>query len=691
MNRTRRPLSRLLVANRGEIAVRIARTARAMGIRTVAVYSDPDAGALHVAAMDEAVRLPGASPAETYLRVDRLLGAAARTGADAVHPGYGFLSENAGFANAVVDAGLTWVGPPPGAIAGMGDKVEAKRRMADAGVPVLPSVEDPAHADAVGYPLLVKAAAGGGGKGMRLVQRPEDLADAVAACRREAAAAFGDDRVFLERFVLGSRHIEVQVLADDHGGVVHVGERECSLQRRHQKVVEEAPSPLVDAALRAELGAAGIRAAAAIGYAGAGTVEFVADQDGRFAFLEVNTRLQVEHPVTELAWALRDGTPLDLVRCQLLVARGEPLPFAQDDLVLVGHAVEARVYAEDPAAGFLPSTGTLTVWDVPQRPGVRVDAGVRQGDVVGPHYDALLAKVVAVAPSRSEAAALLADALERSRIHGVRTNRSALAALLRTPAFLAGDLDTAFLDRHLPDVLQAADGAADGGSGAVGDDPRAVLAVAAALWQVDRRRSRALVPGVHPGWRNNRALPAEVAYVGDAGTPLRLRYSPADPPWAPSCDRWAVDVDGRAADVVVHGWPSSRSDGAIDVALDGRRAVVRVERVDAGGPHDPATLAVDAPHAADVLVEVPRFPAPVVAEAAGTLVAPMPGRVAGIAVVQGQDVAAGDLVAVLEAMKMEHRVVAPHAGSVAEVRVAEGAQVGAGDVLVVVEASADGS
>ncbi|MBW3659903.1 MAG: ATP-grasp domain-containing protein, partial [Actinobacteria bacterium] len=451
-------VSKVLIANRGEIAVRVARTCREMGLATVAVFSDADADALHVDVCDEAVRIGGPAPADSYLRIDAILDAARRTGADAVHPGFGFLSENADFARAVLEAGLVWVGPAPEAIAAMGDKLEAKRRMADAGVPLLPSVDlgdsSPGDDDLavlageVGFPLMVKAAAGGGGKGMRVVRSADDLGEAVAAAQREAVGAFGDGRVFLERYVEAPRHVEIQILGDRHGTVVHVFERECSIQRRHQKVIEESPSPVLTDEVRSAMGAAAVAAGEAIGYESAGTVEFILDASDpsapTFAFLEVNTRLQVEHPVTELV------TGLDLVRLQLLVAMGEPLPFAQTDLEQRGHAIEARLYAEDPANGYLPATGTLHAFEPADVDGVRYDAGVRSGDVVSPHYDPMLAKVVAWAPTRGEAAARLARALERSVVHGVRTNRDLLVAILREDAFLAGDTTTDYLPERYP-------------------------------------------------------------------------------------------------------------------------------------------------------------------------------------------------------------------------------------------------
>ena len=659
----------LLIANRGEIACRIARTARAMGIRTVAVYSDPDADAAHVAAADEAVALRGAAARDSYLRGDLLIDAAVRAGADAVHPGYGFLSEDAGFAAACADAGLVFVGPSPEAIAAMGDKLAAKERFAALGVPVLPSWA-PADVPPDAYPVLVKAAAGGGGKGMRVVDRPEDLAEAVAAAQREAAAAFGDDRVFVERYLRRPRHVEVQVLGDLHGALVALGERDCSLQRRHQKVVEESPAPGVSPELRERLVEAALTAARALRYSSAGTVEFVLDDGGDPWFLEVNTRLQVEHPVTELAWRLRDGTALDLVRLQLLVADGQALPFGQNDVDRAGHAVEARLYAEDPAAGWLPSPGRLTVFDVPALPErgvagaarVRVDAGVRAGDTVSVHYDPLLAKVIAAAPTRAEAAALLALTLAGARIHGVRTNRDVLVRALRHPAFVAGDVTTAFFDEH-------------GLSAEEPPDPEAVRLHAVAATLAGARR-RALVRTVQrtvpPGWRNNPSAPQSGSWrVGDAT--VVVSYAPR------RAGGWDAAVDGASVDVVVHAWPDERGDDGLDLALDGRRCVVRLVAGDGDQVH------VDSPLGAQTLVEVPRFVAPGADEAAGGLRAPMPGTVVAVAATQGAEVRAGDLLVVLEAMKMEHRVTAPEDGVVSSVSVAVGERVAAGDVLVVLE------
>ena len=444
-------ITKLVVANRGEIARRVARTAKAMGISTVAVFSEPDTHAPFVTEADESVPLGGSTPADSYLRGDSIIAAAKLTGADAVHPGYGFLAESAPFAQAVIDAGLIWVGPPPAAISAMGSKLEAKRMMEEAGVPTLPSVDltglddegTESAAEQIGWPVLVKASAGGGGKGMRVVRIGADLLEAVEGSAREAGAAFGDATVFLEKYLEGARHVEVQVLADTLGTFIHLFERDCSIQRRHQKIIEESPSPAVGPELRARMGEAAIAAARAVGYASAGTVEFLLDQD-QFWFLEMNTRLQVEHPVTEAV------TGLDLVRLQLLVAQGEPLP---DDAIAAemrGHAVEARIYAEDATTYFLPATGMLHRFRIT---GARVDTGVEDGSEVTVHYDPMLAKVIAHAPTRTEAVAVLTAALAGAQIHGVTTNRDLLVRVLRHPEFVAGEADTDFLDRHDPAEL----------------------------------------------------------------------------------------------------------------------------------------------------------------------------------------------------------------------------------------------
>jgi propionyl-CoA carboxylase alpha chain len=507
VSRPGRPLTKVLVANRGEIARRVIRTLRAMGIASVAVYSDADVDAPHVREADEAARIGPAPSTESYLAIDRLLEAARRTGADALHPGYGFLSENAEFAAACTAAGLTFIGPPADAIRAMGSKIEAKRLMASAGVPTIPGTTAAGlsdaqlveHARVIGFPILVKASAGGGGKGMRIVRDEAGLASAVAAARREAARAFGDDALLLERYIDTPRHIEIQVFGDHHGQVIHLGERECSIQRRHQKVIEEAPSVAVDAALREQMGAAAVAATRAIGYVGAGTVEFVLDPAGAFYFLEVNTRLQVEHPVTELV------TGLDLVEWQVRVARGEPLPWSQADFRFSGHAIEARLYAEDAGNDFLPATGTVRLWAPPAIPGVRYDSGVEAGSVIGIDYDPMLAKVIAHGATRAEAVGRLSRALRGLGIAGLTTNRDFLVQVLEHPAFAAGALDTHFIERHLPAAARA-----------IPRNPEVdrTHAIVAAVAAHDRRRDGGspVPPSLPSGWRNNRWRPQQVRY-----------------------------------------------------------------------------------------------------------------------------------------------------------------------------------
>jgi propionyl-CoA carboxylase alpha chain len=652
----------LLIANRGEIAARIIRTAHAMGIATVAVYSDPDAEAPYVRMADQAVRLPGAAPADTYLRGDLIIAAAAATGAGAVHPGYGFLSETAAFASACADAGLIFVGPSPATIQAMGDKVAAKAMMAAAGVPVLPSVTvdsdglDPgAAASTVGFPLLVKAAFGGGGRGMRLVSDPSQLPGAVGAARREAAAAFGDGTVFLERYVPDPRHVEVQILGDTHGDVVHLFERECSIQRRYQKIVEESPSPAVDGELRAALTEAAVTGGRAVGYTGAGTVEFVLDRDGSFYFLEMNTRLQVEHPVTEAV------TGLDLVELQLRVAEGEPLPSEVREAAITGHAIEVRLYAEDVPAGFLPVTGTLHRFAIPAGPGLRVDTGFGDGSAVSPHYDAMLAKVIAHGHTRADAARRLARALQTAEIHGLTTNRDLLVAILREPEFLAGATDTGYLTRHEPVALIEA--------GAGTTPATAQHALVAALARQAVNRAAAPVLGTLPsGWRNVVSAPQRVSYTA-AGEQYDVAYR----------------VLGDTVQASVNGVPlgqtlqhTARPD-RVDLEIDGIRRVYRVHRV------GPGTY-VDASNGSSALTEVPRFGDPDKPAPAGSLLAPMPGLVRRVLVEVGAVVTAGQPLLVLEAMKMEQTVAAPAAGVVAELRAKAGEQVAAAQVLAVLEA-----
>ncbi|MFD9732950.1 biotin carboxylase N-terminal domain-containing protein [Umezawaea sp. NPDC059074] len=615
----------LLIANRGEIARRIIRTCRELGVSPIAVHSDPDADAPHVAEADAAVRLPGATPAETYLRADLLVAAAVQAGADAVHPGYGFLSENADFARAVLAAGLTWVGPSPEAIEAMGSKVAAKKRMAAAGVPVLAELDPESVTE---FPVLIKASAGGGGRGMREVRSRAELQDNLAAARREAESAFGDGTVFCEPLLEGARHIEVQVLADSHGTVWALGERECSIQRRHQKIVEETPSPAVDTDIRKRLYDAATAAAEAIGYVGAGTVEFML-KDGDFHFLEVNTRLQVEHPVTELVFGV------DLVAWQLAVAEGARLPAEPPSPN--GHAIEVRLYAEDPAQDWRPASGTLHRFEITGD--VRLDSGVESGSVVGVHYDPMLAKVIAWAPDRTSAIRKLAAALANARIHGLVTNRALLVDVLRHPEFLNGNTHTGFLDEHRLTTPK--------------DRDLTPSALAAALAQAARRHTGALPIG----WRNLPSQSRRVTYDG-------------------------VEVDYRhTRDGVVTSLPLTVVEAGEDVVVLERDGVRHRFEVSVHGD----VVEVDSPLGAVTLKATPRFPEPESTVAPGATIAPMPGTVVRVSVEQGRRVEAGAELLVLEAMKMEHRILASTAGTVAELRITQGQQVDSGDVLVVVE------
>jgi propionyl-CoA carboxylase alpha chain len=675
------PVTRVLAANRGEIARRIFRACRRSGIGCVAVFSDPDAAAPHVAEADAAVRLPGSSPADTYLNAPALVAAARAAGADAVHPGYGFLSEDAGFARAVRAAGLTWVGPSPGAIEAMGSKITSKKLAAEAGVPVLPELAP----DAVtGYPVLVKASAGGGGRGMRIVRRAEDLPAALESARREAQSAFGDGTVFCEPLLEGARHVEVQVLADSRGTIWALTERDCSVQRRYQKVIEETPSPAVGPPLRARLLAAAEAVTAAVGYLGAGTAEFLVARDGQFFFLEFNTRLQVEHPVTECVHGL------DLVVLQLDIAQGMALPPRPPPPA--GYAIEARLYAEDPADGYRPASGPVHALHIPgvdtrfappagrAARGLRLDSGVEAGSEVSPHYDPMLAKLIAWAPARQTAARMLASALDRARIHGPATNRGLLASVLRDPVFLAGQADTSLLDGY--DLA----GLAPSGEACRLSATAAALAGAAA----NRSAARAAA-GLPGGWRNVVSQPQRASFDGPRGR-IEVAYlwqrdgivvvpppgEPAGEPGAgepsagePPADPAPVVVKATPGHVVLEITAGSRGEGSgvryrFDVARAGGRAWV------------------DSPFGSVALTPVPRLPVPVATREPGSLIAPMPGSVVRIEAAVGQRVGAGQPVLVLEAMKMEHQIVAPADGLIAEVRVAPGEQVQAGDVLATV-------
>lgn len=653
-------VTRVLVANRGEIARRVFATCRRLGLSTVAVYTEPDARAPHVAEADGRVRL---AKANDYLNAEAIIAAAHAAGADAVHPGYGFLSENAEFAAAVQDAGLTWVGPPVDAVRAMGSKIESKKLMAAAGVPVLDEL-DPETVTEAQLPVLVKASAGGGGRGMRVVRELSSLAGEVAAASREAQSAFGDPTVFCERYLPTGHHIEVQVMADTHGTVWAVGERECSIQRRHQKIIEEAPSPLVERTpgMRAKLFDAARLAAEAIGYTGAGTVEFLADDDGEFYFLEMNTRLQVEHPVTE------ETTGLDLVELQLAVADGERLD--AEPPVAQGHSIEARLYAEDPAKNWQPQAGLVRAFDVPSaraefsslghRTGIRLDSGIVDGFTVSIHYDPMLAKVISYAPTRRQAALVLADGLARARVHGLRTNRDLLVNVLRHPAFLDGATDTAFFDTH--DLARLA---APLGDAAV----VRLSAIAAAL--ADAAHNRAVAPvlrAVPSGWRNLPSAPQVKDYRDDKGDEHRVQYRftrtglvlPDDP---------SVQLVSATANAVV-------------LRADAVEHSFSVRRYDAGG----SGVYVDSARGPVHLIALPRFPEPGSTVEKGSLVAPMPGSVIRLGAGKGDTVTAGQPLIWLEAMKMEHTIAAPVDGVLAELNVKTGQQVEVGAVLARVEA-----
>ncbi|MGV9950984.1 acetyl/propionyl/methylcrotonyl-CoA carboxylase subunit alpha [Streptomyces cellulosae] len=656
----------VLVANRGEIAVRVVRTLRSLGVRSVAVYSDADADARHVREADTAVRIGPAPAAESYLSAERLLEAAARTGARAVHPGYGFLAENAEFARACEAAGLAFIGPPAEAIALMGDKIRAKETVQAAGVPVVPGSSGSGLTDAqlvdaareIGMPVLLKPSAGGGGKGMRLVRDETRLADEIAAARREARASFGDDTLLVERWIDRPRHIEIQVLADGHGNVVHLGERECSLQRRHQKIVEEAPSVLLDEKVRAAMGEAAVQAARSCGYRGAGTVEFIVpgDDPSAYYFMEMNTRLQVEHPVTELI------TGLDLVEWQLRVAAGERLAFGQDDVRLTGHAVEARLCAEDPARGFLPSGGTVLRLCEPQGDGVRTDSGLSEGTEVGSVYDPMLSKVIAYGPDRATALRRLRAALAETVTLGVQTNAGFLRRLLAHPAVVSGELDTGLVEREADSLVG-------------GEVPAEVYAAAALL------RQAALEPAAGPGWRD----PFDAADGwrmggGRAWTAHPLRVAGHDP----------VTVRVRAT-----------ADGGTELLLPGADTPLRAS----AGPLEGHRFTCALDGVAHTFAALPdgswlgrdgdawqvRDHDPVAASltragqaGADSLTAPMPGTVTVVKVAVGDEVDAGQSLLVVEAMKMEHVISAPHAGTVTELDVSPGTTVAMDQVLAVI-------
>jgi propionyl-CoA carboxylase alpha chain len=644
-------ISKVLVANRGEIARRIFRTCRDMGLSTVAVYSDSDAGEPHMREADEAVALPGDSPAETYLDIEAMISAAKQTGADAVHPGYGFLAENPSFARAVTAAGLTWIGPPAEAIEVMGSKLESKRLMEDAGVPVVPSIPLDAPnsvegaALALGYPVLVKASAGGGGKGMRVVSDPDDLVDAIDSAAREAEGAFGDGTVFLEKYLTEPRHVEIQIFGDSHGQAVSLHERECSIQRRHQKIVEESPSPAIDAETRADMGEAAVRAARAVGYVGAGTVEFLY-QDGSFYFLEMNTRLQVEHPVTEMV------TGIDLVKLQIEVADGGQIPHSPP--TIDGCAIEARLYAEDPLNDYLPVTGRFHRFHFPEMEGLRVDAGIEDGSSVSVHYDPMIAKVIAHGPTRENAAVTLSTALRRAQIHGSTTNRALLVRILEHPEFISGETDTHFLLRH--DVSELARPLLDAA------EERLAALAAAVSDQAKERESSAVLGTITSGWRNSPSQLQRRTYTGDHGL-HDIDYTLSGPFNLDGVGQVTVG-EASAEHAIVH---------IADAVL--QFEVARYEEL----------LYVDSDLGPAHLVEVARFPSRDAEEDAGSLHAPMPGKVIRVDVAVGDMVSEGQVLVVMEAMKMEHALRAPHDGTVSQVLSEPGDQVDADAILIVVE------
>ncbi|WP_369914975.1 acetyl-CoA carboxylase biotin carboxylase subunit [Xanthomonas sp. NCPPB 3005] len=658
---------KILIANRGEIACRVIATCRTLGIASVAVYSDADRDARHVRLADEAIHIGAAPARDSYLRGERILDAALASGAQAIHPGYGFLSENADFAEACAARGIVFIGPPPAAIRAMGDKSAAKALMHAAGVPLTPGYhgdrQEPEflreQADAIGYPVLIKASAGGGGKGMRRVDRSEDFVAALAACQREAQAAFGNAHVLVEKYVLRPRHIEIQVFGDTHGELAYLFERDCSVQRRHQKVLEEAPAPGMRGERRAAMGQAAVEAARAVGYVGAGTVEFIVAPDGAFYFMEMNTRLQVEHPVTECI------TGTDLVEWQLRVAAGQPLPKRQHELAIRGHALEARLYAEDPARGFLPSTGTLQHLRLPAADAhTRVDAGVEQGDVIGPHYDPMIAKLIVWDETRERALRRMQAALAACQVVGVATNAAFLQRLIGTTAFAQADLDTALIEREHAALFDTAPATAE---------PTWTLAALAWLLHA---RADAAQPGdphspwdLRDGWRLGEPAPRNLI-LQQGETRRTLRAAATDAGWR---------IHDSATDAVLLA-AGSLQEQRLQAQLDGQR--VRADAVFAGSRLH--LFVAGQAHLFDLHDPVAEADQPIAD--AGGLIAPMPGRVVALLVAPGTRVARGTPLLVLEAMKMEHTLQAPADGVVHGYRVREGELVGDGVALLEFEA-----
>ncbi len=650
----------LLVANRGEIACRIIRSAQDLGLRAIAVFSDPDADAPHVRMADDAVRIGPGPVGESYLAADRIIQAALDSGAGAIHPGYGFLSENEDFAGAVARAGLVFVGPPASAIRAMGRKAEAKRLMIAAGVPCVPGCEGEdqsdttliAAAEQVGFPVMVKASAGGGGRGMRLVDRVEDLADALALARSEAENAFGSGDLIIEKAILRPRHVEFQVFADGHGNVIHLGERDCSVQRRHQKVVEEAPCPVMTPDLRARMGQAAVGAARAVDYRGAGTVEFLLDASGEFYFLEMNTRLQVEHPVTEMV------TGLDLVALQIAVARGEQLPLAQEDVRLDGHAIEVRLYAEDPANDYLPATGHVDLWHPAKGPGLRVDTGVETGQDISPFYDPMLAKIIAHGPSRAVALDRLRRAVRQSVLLGTTTNTGFLSDVLAQDVFAAGEATTAFLDETYPDGFPAHH-----------PDETATALAAALFMEHDRQAAlgrSGFVAADQLHWSSATPLASPLSLMsGDEVSDLRV---------CAIAGGWAVSLENRDLTVSVQPGAGPK----LRAQMDG--ATVDAVRVHVG---DVLQLAVGSQRMAFRRVRAGWREED--GAGGGRIAAPMPGLVLELGAEVGAQVAKGQTLAVLEAMKMQHQITAPVAGKITAVHVKPGQQLASGDAMIEIE------
>ena len=637
-------LKKLLIANRGEIASRIIRSAHDMGIATVAIYTEPDSNSPYVRQANEAFKLE-----TSYLDSKEILNIASKANVDAIHPGYGFLSENYNFAKQVKKANIKWVGPSANAIKKMGDKLIAKTLSEKAGVPTLPMTNNPKNADKIGFPILVKAAAGGGGKGMRIVRKQKELKDAITSAEREAAGGFGDKRVFLERYIAKSRHIEIQILGDSHGNIIHLGERECSIQRRHQKVVEESPSPIIDYDLRNKMGEAAIKMASLLKYESAGTVEFLFDEKTKeFWFLEVNTRLQVEHPVTE------EVTGIDLVREQLKIANGDPLSISQDDVEIIGSSIEVRLYSEDPGNDFLPVTGKLIAFDPCDEPLVRWDVGVESGSEITPNFDPMLAKIISYGEDRIEAANKLALALEKSHFGGLKTNRDYLIAILRSEEFLKGNTTTDFLNQaNIKDEINLT------------KEEVLLTAVSASMWvQGKNRNDSEVLSNLASGW-NNARLPNQEVNFDYSGEKISIKYKR-------NRDNTFSVSDGKK--VIIHSWAPN----FIDIEIDNSRLRSKIT-------HEKDLILINT-KSGDVLFKIlPKFSVREEKALEGSLTAPMPGKVVEIKIKKGSKIKKGDTLLILEAMKMEHQVLAPNNGKVSDILVSKNQQVENGEPLVILD------